>query len=164
MAIAPSSELNSRMRAVRDSGMNLETRRLFSPMSDVAACLGLCQLLRYDQAVEPRRWIASRYIVALGKRMSLELPYSTFEKTMFFRFPLKVPGGMDKFQRLFNQENIQVRRGVDQLLHRLMNISDNDFRMSVDLFGSTLSLPIYPALTDQEVAHCVHCAERILAQ
>src|SRR5262249_12556886 len=101
-------------------------------------------------------------------RAALELVVPTafiresFDNGMLFRLPLKVSGGLDAYQNAFARVRIHVRRGVDQLLHRARGKLDPGFETAVDHFDSTLSLPLYPALTDEEHAACVRAAVEIL--
>ena len=50
---------------------------------------------------------------------------------------------------------IQVRKGVDELLHRGSGQLDQMFPVAVDLFNTTISVPIYPALSSDEERRCV---------
>jgi dTDP-4-amino-4,6-dideoxygalactose transaminase len=53
-----------------------------------------------------------------------------------------------------------VRRGVDALLHRLEGESDAGFPGAAALFASTVSVPLYPGLTEDEVNRlCVALSE-----
>lgn len=82
---------------------------------------------------------------------------------MFFRFPLHRAGGLDRCQNDFLQRGIHARRGVDQLLHRLVGLGDAAFPRAVAHFNSTVSLPIYPALTDPDFNRCAEAARAIFA-
>ena len=87
-----------------------------------------------------------------------------FEQSMFFRFPIKLPGGVGKYKPLFAEKGIRVSNGVDELLHRLARLPDDKFQTAVSLFDTTVSLPIYPALTDDEQDRCVEAAVEIFSK
>ncbi len=164
MAVSHDSCLTDSMRTIRDGPQEADSHRLFSPMSDISAALGLSQLSRYEQALDRRRYLAQGYESALGNVKAGSLEFADPERSMFFRFPVKIPGGLDLYQDLFAERNVCVRRGVDKLLHRLMDMPDEKFEMSVSLFNTTVSLPIYPALTDEEHSRCIEAAVDIFSR
>ena len=164
MAVSPSVDLVHAMRVIRDGSQNASRGRLFSPMSDISAALGLAQLAHYEEALDKRRVIAARYRSALSEVIPQCLPEPMSRKTMYFRFPIKIAGGLDYYRNLFDEKNVCVRRGVDKLLHRFMELSDTRFPVSVRLFETTLSLPIYPALTDEELNRSIDAAVEIFSK
>lgn len=138
--------------------------RIFSPMSNINAALGLAQLGRYSEFLSRRAEIANEYVELLKRVYPAGLPVDTLHNSMFFRFPLRVEGGFEDFEEKFEKLGVCVRRGVDRLLHRLMDMPDDKYPMSVKLFNSTLSIPIYPALSRQELDICKSAIEIIFAQ
>lgn len=154
VAVSRNPSLASKMRERRDGRIEAPSRRLFSPLSDCAAALGLSQLSRYEEMLERRRHLAKSYRDALLPVAPQVLPASQLETTNF-RFPIRVRGGLDSVQGHYSDREICVRRGVDQLMHRLVGESDSNFPQSVALFDSTVSLPIYPALTDDEASRVI---------
>ncbi len=163
MAVSANSNLVAMMRSIRDGFKNASGGRLFSPMSDISASLGLSQLSRYHKMLDRRNDLALKYKSALEKVIPDSLQYAPFENSMFFRFPVKIPGGLGVYKEGFAQKDICVRRGVDRLLHRLMGAPDDNFRESVRLFEMTVSLPIYPALTNEEHSYCAESATGIFS-
>jgi len=149
LAVAADPNLNTRMRAIRDG--RLASRVLLAPMSDLAAALGLTQLARYDHALERRRAIARTYRRALGDEAPFYLRRTPWDRTMHFRFIVTAADGFEKAAELFASRGVIVRRAVDTLLHRLEGRSDRMFPVATDLFDTLVSVPIYPALTDDEV-------------
>lgn len=164
MAISVKPQIVALMRSLRDGSEGTDMSRFFSPMSDIAASLGLSQLSRYHQMLDRRKELAMKYILNLERFLPDDIQYSTQENSMYFRFVAKVYGRIEAYQELFSEKNIIVRRGVDNLLHRLMNISDENFNESVKLYNVTISLPIYPALTDDEHSYCVNSAVEIFSK
>jgi UDP-4-amino-4-deoxy-L-arabinose-oxoglutarate aminotransferase len=152
LAVARDPGLNDRLRNIRDG--NRRTRALFAPMSNVAAALGLSQLARYDDALARRRWIAERYRHAMGDAAASLLRRTPWDRTMHFRFPISYAGGFDAIAPAFALDGVVVRRGVDELMHRIAHESDQGFPMATQLFETTVSVPIYPALSDDEVLTC----------
>lgn len=139
--------LRDRMFELRDGDASLY-RRIFSPMSDIAAGIGLSQLNSYDHFLERRRSIAKQYDHALSDKSSVNIIDPLQTPTMYFRYVIKTSDAFDKYQYKFAQDGISVRRGIDALLHRKLNKHPSDYKNAEYLFDHTLSLPIYPALDD----------------
>jgi UDP-4-amino-4-deoxy-L-arabinose-oxoglutarate aminotransferase len=152
LAVARDPILNERLRAVRDGGTAI--RRVLAPLSSVAAALGLSQLARYDTSLARRRRIAVRYRHALGDAATTLLRRTPWDRTMHFRFVMSSDGGVDASVAAFARRGIIVRRGVDELLHRIVGESDRRFPVATELFETTVSVPIYPALSDSDIATC----------
>jgi UDP-4-amino-4-deoxy-L-arabinose-oxoglutarate aminotransferase len=163
LVVSAKTRVVERMRDYRDGAGPLLKPRLFSPMSDIAAGLALAQLDRFPQMLTRRKNLAGRYLAVLERTRPWSLNKQALKGSMFFRFPILVDGGLESCQDDFLQRGIQVRRGVDMLLHRLMGMDDTQFPVSVRLFNTTVSLPMYPALTEAEESHCVKSVADIFA-
>ncbi len=137
--------------------------RVFSPMSDLAAALGLSQLRRYHEALVKRRQLALRYRAALEPHVPEVMARQPLEGTMHFRFPISVRGGFDACHARFARQGVSVRRGVDRLLHRELGRSDDRFPVAVELFNTTVSLPIYPSLSDADFRRSADAALDVCA-
>ena len=118
-------------------------------MSDLQAALGLSQLVRYDRFLARRKALAEHYFAALASR-TFQLPNGIQDSSIFFRFPLLWPGNYDRWKDLFFHQGIHVRKGVDTLLHRVLGLSGREYPMAERLFAETVSIPIYPALVDED--------------
>ncbi|MBS0150356.1 MAG: DegT/DnrJ/EryC1/StrS aminotransferase family protein [Nitrospira sp.] len=152
-----------KMREIRDGNVAEAKPRLFAPLSDLTAGLALSQLKRYPTMLARRRSIAERYLATLEHISSVSLNREAFANSMFFRFPVRTKGGLQSCQQAFLDRGIHVRRGVDMLLHRLIGLADREYPVSTELFHTTVSLPIYPALSVNEEASCVENAALIFS-
>jgi UDP-4-amino-4-deoxy-L-arabinose-oxoglutarate aminotransferase len=132
------------------------------PMSDIQAALGISQLERYDTFLGRRREIASTYFKTLDKLPNVCMPTPLRQRSIFFRFPIRIQRQFDTFKNEFEQLGISVRRGVDSLLHRGVGLPSKDFPNAEQQFSETLSIPIYPALTDDEVEYITQASQQIL--
>lgn len=131
----------------------------FYKMSDLQAVLGLAQLGRYSDFLARRQQLARFYFEELAD-LPVELPHHVRERSIFFRFPLQVDGDFDVLRNAFARQGVHVRRGVDCLLHREFQ-DETRFEGAERCFSRTLSLPLYPALTDREAEHVVRACKRI---
>jgi UDP-4-amino-4-deoxy-L-arabinose-oxoglutarate aminotransferase len=160
-ALTKDSKLLSRLKELKYG----ETDDMRGPypygMTDIQAALGLSQLKRYPQFLERRRRIAKYYFEHIDQSKAV-LPYSVMKRSIFHRFPLRVCGDIDRLREEFAAEGIQVRRGVDRLLHRQLGMSPNGFPGAERCFAETLSIPIYPALGNAERDTIVNVTNLIL--
>lgn len=132
-----------------------------SRMSDLQAGLGISQLARYEEMLRHRQAMAEQYMRTLPAHLTLRIA-SVADRSIFFRFPLSLDCGFAAVAERFNHRGVQVRHGVDALLHRKAGYKDKRFPMSVELFNKTLSLPFYPALGEEGVRYVLASAREIL--
>ncbi|MBK9517847.1 MAG: DegT/DnrJ/EryC1/StrS family aminotransferase [Anaeromyxobacter sp.] len=163
LAAARDPALAEVLRRLRDGSREAPCARVPAPLSDLAAALALSQLDRYPEGLERRRRLAARYAAALEVAAPACLRRPAMARSMFFRFPVAPAGGLEGCQAAFLARGVQVRRGVDLLLHRAMGLDDRLFPVAVAHFASTVSLPIHPALTPAEEDRCVEAAAAVLA-
>jgi len=160
LAVSNDAQLLRRMRRLRDGGDHPEVR-IAAPMTDLQASLGLSQLSRYDRFLERRRLLADRYLKALSN-WSIDLPDTVRRDSIFFRFPVRIAKDFNTIQQEFAQREINVRRGVDTLLHHSSRQVNGVFLNAERLHAETVSLPIYPALTDEEQETVIRACRSIL--
>ena len=130
-------------------------------MSNIQAALGLSQLGRYEAMLSRRLCIAKHYLSAL-RHLPIQLPIKQHDRSVYFRFPIRSNMDFCDIKRGFEEKNIQVRRGVDTLLHRELGFNSREYPSSEGCYRETVSLPIYPALTDSEVSYVADVASEIL--
>jgi UDP-4-amino-4-deoxy-L-arabinose-oxoglutarate aminotransferase len=163
LAISARSDLVDAMRRLRDGSATAFVPRLFSPLSDLAAALVTSQLDRYAEFLAKRREIAALYYGKLASVCPGRLPRKElFESGMHFRFVLRGRGGLDAVAQKFAARGITVRKGVDELLHRVRGEPDRSFPQAVAQFNETISLPIHPGMTMAEAGQVADAAADIL--
>ncbi len=160
MALSDNPDVAERMRQFRDGADAAMVARVASPMTDLQAALGLSQLARYGRFLQRRRQIADRYFDALAD-LPVQLPHGIRDRSMFFRFPIKIHDSFDECRDRFDALGVQVRRGVDALLHRTLAPDDGGFAGAERLFRETLSIPLYPALTDGHVETVIAACRKL---
>jgi dTDP-4-amino-4,6-dideoxygalactose transaminase len=62
-----------------------------------------------------------------------------------------------------NATGITVRRGVNELLNRLFGRSDIEFPCAARHYEEAVSMPVYPALTESALSHCLTAARSAFA-
>jgi UDP-4-amino-4-deoxy-L-arabinose-oxoglutarate aminotransferase len=148
----------ARARALRDG----HGEKVPSPFSDLQAALGLSQLRAYPRFLARRRQLAARYRQALADTKVTLPVFSAAD--VIFRFTVLWDRGFEQAAPLFAKKGVQVRRGVDALLHRNLGGSDSDFANACDRFEKTISLPLYPALRDEEADTVLAAAVEIFGE
>lgn len=162
MVLTNDAELLEKMRELKQGKSGRLVVRYRQPMTDLQAALGLSQLSQYDSFLQRRCSIADFYFNQL-KDLPVRLPYFIRDQSIFFRFPLRIRGDFDNLRVLFDAEGIQVRRGVDSLLHRECGMDQWDFPVAERCYAETLSIPIYPALDQEMQRRVVNACWRILS-
>ncbi len=152
------TELIEKIRRIKDANI------VPSLMTDIQAALGLSQLSRYDEFIRRRLSLANRYIDRLPDHLISTIK-SIKDRSIFFRFPLRFSGGMkfEEIQQKFAKQEIVVRHGVDELLHRKCGLPDDEFPEAVMTFNETVSIPIYPRLTQEQQLRIIEQTRVILA-
>jgi perosamine synthetase len=129
-------------------------------MTDIQAALGLTQLKRYESFLKRRRRIAEVYFGRLAG-LPITLPYELLDRSIFFRFPIRTDFAFDELRAAFDREGVQVRQGVDALLHRFVGLNPAEFPEAERKYAETVSLPLYPALSDQMLDRVIEIAHRV---
>lgn len=135
----------------------------FFSISDLNAALGLSQLRQLPTFLKRRREIAALYTDAFKNSPSVTLGTPLHPNHHYFRFILQLPfHSEDDFLNLrhrCDQNGIQIRKGVDTLLHPM-----SDFKCPIAdaLFLQTVSLPIYPTLTNNSVSTIITTLKKAL--
>jgi dTDP-4-amino-4,6-dideoxygalactose transaminase len=145
----------------RAAGGESGRTRASEPFSDLQAALGLSQLHRYEGFVTRRRALAETYFARLGDS-GADLPCALRDRSLFFRFPVRVTKAFDVVQAEFAADQVHVRHGVDAMLHVPCDAA-GVFETTERCFAQTVSLPIYPSLTDAEQERVIASARRALA-
>lgn len=156
------------MVAAKDGGVferlmrgKKEMSSVISPMSDLQASLGLNQLSRYDKFLERRQKIAGFYFKNLPETWTSKL--MELEKgNIFFRFLLYGDFDFEHIRKEAEKSGIHIRRGVDTLLHDILNLNSRKFLNAETFFKRTLSIPIYPSLTTAECKVVVDVLKNII--
>jgi dTDP-4-amino-4,6-dideoxygalactose transaminase len=140
-------------------------------LSDVHAAIGLAQLRRSGELTARRRAIAKLYNEAFGVEPALEIPVT--EAGGEHAWHLYVLRLRPERLRIGRAEFIEVlrARGISTSVHCIpLNTMDyyqkqygyqtGDFPIAEDTYSRCLSLPIYPLMSDDDVAYV---AENVLA-
>ncbi len=148
-----SAVLAENVRDLKTYDQKKDHRQRFNfKMTDIQAAIGRVQLRRLAGFIRRRRDIAERFRAAL-QGFPVALPRQE-PGCIYFRFVVDGVADAAAFIRQARGLGVGCERPVHTPLHRLLGIEG--FPRAEAAWRRTVSLPIYPALTDEET-------ERIIA-
>jgi dTDP-4-amino-4,6-dideoxygalactose transaminase len=143
-------------------------------MTDLAAALGVQQLARRQWLLERRQRIAARYTQAFAALPELETPPN----------PAHVQHAWHLYQLRLRPERLSITReafiqalaaaNIGTSVHFIplhlhpyyrdtFALAPGDFPMALDAYQREISLPIYPGMTDEDVADVIGSVQEIVA-
>ena len=164
---AQSPDMVEKIRRLKhDCSTPMQRRHLYA-MTDIQAALGLSQLKRLDRFIETRRLLAGRYFAEL-QDSNVELPHAVRERSMFFRFPVRIGNDnrsakehAERYMEPFVHLGVAVRLPVCELLHRKLGKPAEDYPTAERHLRQTLGLPIYPSLSPTEQERVIDVARQV---
>jgi perosamine synthetase len=152
--------------ASRDRGL----RQLFqsqsedtdSLMSDFNASLGISQLNRLGKNIEARRKIGGYYDEAVFYSHCVLIGRDEGKELSFSSYVVKTETPIGECVHFFKKFGIPVRRGIETPLHASLGLPSKEYRNSEEMHNTLVALPIYPALTQQDIEKIVKGIKSIL--
>ena len=149
MVVSDSKNLLKKIRDLRgyDNKKN-HTVRYNYKMTDIQAAMGIAQLKKLNAFLLKRVNIAKRYSSELQKFCNVPSVRYKDRKHIFFRFPIQIRGSVSKALDFFSERGVICARPVFKPIHKYLQI--NGFPNTDTAWNNTISIPIYPSLTDKE--------------
>lgn len=157
MVLSGDGALIDRVRDLADYADKTGSALRFNlKMTDIAAALGHSQLGRLESMISRRRELAARYTAALADT-GLELPVEADgTRHIFYRYVVRT-GHVEPCLSALHERGIRAERPVYAPLSR--NPEYASFCPKAELaWERSLSIPLYPALTDEEAQTVVQAA------
>ena len=160
-AVVGPSALVARVREARD----YDERATLAPrtnakLTDMAAALARGQLARLDAFVARRRALAARYRALLAG-VPARLPVDAGARHVYHRFVLGLDRDPGAVAQALGERGVAARRPVCRPAHRAHGL--DGFPEADRLWAESLSIPCYPALTDDEVERVARAVRSVLA-
>ncbi|PJZ69723.1 UDP-4-amino-4,6-dideoxy-N-acetyl-beta-L-altrosamine transaminase [Leptospira perolatii] len=173
MVTTKHSHFAERMRLMRLHGVNRETYdrpgwyyEVVSPgfkynMTDIAAAIGIVQLSEAEELWKRRKWIAERYLAEFSDLPFLHLPSPMKNgEHSWHLFRVEVDRVTDKIDRDILCAELK-KRNIGTSLHFIplyehpfyqrFGMDKKNFPNSNAMYRRTLSLPLFPGMSDSDV-------------
>lgn len=122
--------------------------------TDLVAAVALSMCNSIEKNLKKRSEIAKRFNQELHPNLA-HFMNSLASKSMNFRYIIRSEQNWDHIQAAYLEKGIHVRKGVDALIHRILNLPDAEFPGACAVFNSTVSIPILPQLQAEDVSHII---------
>ena len=145
-------------------------------MMDIQAALGIHQLAKLDDFTARRKHFAEMYTQGFADLSELIVPPSGDPKNKhaWHLYPIRVRAGMldierDRFIEELGEEKIGTSVMFRPLhLHTLyreaLGYEPGSFPVAEEAFEGTISLPVSPKMTDDDVLDTIAAVQRIVAK
>jgi len=162
MVLGRQDSLLTRIRALRQYDEHDDPEQAFNyKMTDVQAALGLCQAARLKTFLGRRCAIAARYAEAVREAGGTPPVVPSGGTHGYFRFVVQLSRSVAPVLKQADALGIACRRPVYKPIHRYLGLSG--FPESDAAWERTFSIPIYPALSDDEVGRVVTAIPAMLS-
>jgi len=152
MVVSNSKDIAERIRDLKTYDQKDDYRMRFNyKMTDIQAALGLAQLGRLETFIRRRRAIAGQYARSF-KNLGLGLPPDD-SGHIYFRYVIGLKTDSLSWIQALARKGIGCDRPVFLPLHRQMK--RKGCPASEKAWKNSLSIPIYPSLTDGEVTNVI---------
>ncbi|KKT00587.1 MAG: hypothetical protein UV78_C0076G0005 [Parcubacteria group bacterium GW2011_GWA2_43_17] len=152
MVVTDSKKMADRVRDLRDYDKKETFRpRTNSKMTDLEAAMGLVQLAKLSGFIQKRRSIAARYAEVFGNA-PVEIPRDASSRDhVYFRYVVRVKGRKAlAWVKALNKGGIEAKPPIFKPLHRYLNRADSSFPETAKAMAEAVSLPIFPAMTNEQ--------------
>lgn len=150
MVVSDSENLLKKIKDFRDyDNKKNYTIRYNYKMTDIQAAMGIAQLKKLNSFLLKRVAIAKRYSSELQEFCTVPSIRYKDRKHIFFRFPIQIQGSVSKALNFFSERGVTCTRPVFKPIHKYLQM--NGFPNTDTVWNNTISIPIYPSLTDKEI-------------
>ena len=188
MITTPRESLAARMRMLSLHGMNRDGWNRYSQrgnwyyevvdagfkynLTDIQSALGIHQLRKLDSFIETRARYAQIYNRALGDLEEVEIPRDRQDcRHSWHLYVLRLNLDLLKIDRHEFIEELR-RRGVGSSVHFIpiplhpffakLPLAERPCRRALNLYPRIVSLPLYPAMSEEQVHYVAECVKDIL--
>ncbi|NPE27406.1 DegT/DnrJ/EryC1/StrS aminotransferase family protein [Methanococcoides sp. SA1] len=123
-------------------------------LTDLQASLGLVQLQKLDGFIERRNDIAKEYNKTINRKNdACVLAIPDFKNSVYYRYVIISNQNSKNIKDAFLRESISVINPLEdwELLHNYLHLNSDSFKNAMNIVQKTISVPIYPSLSDEEV-------------
>lgn len=156
------------VRRLADGNMDVDVLGGKFNLTDVAAAVGLGQLRHLREFTARRRALAQRYFERIDPALGLTLPPADFVNCNWHMFQPLLPAGSDRgaFIAAMKEQGIGVGVHYPPLhlfsLYRGLGFHAGQFPHAEDIGARTVTLPLFPAMSDADVDRVCAALNRAL--
>jgi hypothetical protein len=137
-------------------------------LTDVAARIALGQLPHLERFTERRRALARRYFAKWDRALGCELPVQDFEQSNWHMFQVVLPAEVERARFISEMKRQGIGIGVHYpamhlfKLYRRLGWREGQFPNAERIGRSIATLPLFPAMRDEDVDRVCEAARKIL--
>jgi len=152
-----------------EDGMEVDVPGGKSNLTDVAARIGLGQLPHLERFTQRRRALARRYFARWDRSLGCELPPEDFAQSNWHMFQVALPAGIKRSTFIEEMRKEEIGVGVHYpamhlfQLYRRLGWREGQFPHAERLGASLVTLPLFPAMADEDVDRVCAAARKALS-
>jgi dTDP-4-amino-4,6-dideoxygalactose transaminase len=157
MVATNSGDIAARIRDLKAYDKRKDYRIRFNyKMNDIQGALGIVQLKQLGSIIRRRQKIAERYNRAFHS-LNLKLP-PTGGGHIYFRYVLGLKMDAGSWIQELARMGVTGDRPIHSPLHQYLNLGG--YPATEKAWQQSLSIPIYPTLTDEEISRVIESVKR----
>jgi len=153
-----------------EDGMDVDVAGVKANLTDVAARVGLGQLLRLDEFTNRRRALARRYFERFDASLGCELPVADFGNSNWHMFQVVLPVDVKRGEFIARMREAGIGVGVHYpaihlfSLYRSLGWHEGQYPHAERIGRSIATLPLFPAMQDSDVDRVCEACSRIIGE
>jgi dTDP-4-amino-4,6-dideoxygalactose transaminase len=151
-----------------DGGMDADVLGGKSNLTDIAAVIGIHQLAQVDGFNARRRELAKHYFKCWDRALACDLPPADFTQSNWHMFQPLLPEGANRGEFIERMKAKGIGVGVHYpamhlfQLYRARGFKEGDFPVAERIGRSTVTLPLFPAMSNADVERVCAAASAVL--
>lgn len=151
-----------------EDGMEVDVLGGKANLTDIAARIGLGQLPHLKTFTQKRRTLAKRYFERWDRSLGCELPVEDFENSNWHMFQVVLPAPVERAGFIARMREAGIGVGVHYpamhlfALYRALGWREGQFPNAERIGRSIVTLPLFPAMKDEDVERVCAAARKAL--
>jgi len=181
-------KLATKLRMLRTHGIDKSARERFGPdagyaydmkllgrnyrITDFQCALGISQMKKLDRFIKRRKELVGRYNSKLAGTKGITIPYvAPYIESAWHLYTILLDKGINR-DKVFSAMR---KRGIGTNVHYIpiykftyyrerFGFRDSDFPVTEDIFSRILTLPLYPAMKDEDIETVVNALKESIIE